>query len=136
MKNFKHLVNSELTKSIENYDKLSAFVYELMHIDKQKHNVWVVTKRQQLTLMTDNPYLGTQLRYQQAAICEALNRNFLMELKTAKVKIIPPTSELKKKKQDLYKMGGKASEILTSIANDIEDDELKRSLLKLTNQNK
>ncbi len=136
MKNFKHLVNSELTKSIENYDKLSAFVYELMHLDKQKHNVWVVTKRQQLTLMTDNPYLGTQLRYQQAAICEALNRNFLMQLKTTKIKIIPPTAELKKKKQDLYTVGGKASEILTSIANEIEDDELKNSLLKLANQNK
>ena len=136
MKNFKHLVNSELTKSIENYDKLSVFVYELMHLDKQKHNVWVVTKRQQLTLMTDNPYLGTQLRYQQSAICEALNRNFLMELKTSKVKIIPPTAELEKKKQDLYTVGGKASEILTSIANEIEDDELRRSLLKLANQDK
>jgi len=136
MKNFKHLVNTELTKSIENYDKLSAFVYELMHLDKQKHNVWVVTKRQQLTLMTDNPYLGTQLRYQQTVICEALNRKFLMELKTAKVKIIPPTAKLEKKKQDLYTVGGKASEILASIANEIEDDELKNSLLKLANQNK
>ena len=136
MKNFKHLVNSQLTKSIENYDKLSAFVYELMHLDKQKHNVWVVTKRQQLTLMTDNPYLGTQLRYQQAAICEAINRNFLMELKTAKVKIIPPTAELETKKQDLYKIGGKAKEILTSIAHEIEDNELKLSLLKLANQTK
>lgn len=136
MKNFKHLVNTELTKSIENYDKLSAYVYELMHLDKQKHNVWVVTKRQQLTLMTDNPYLGTQLRYQQAAICEGLNRKFLMELKTAKVKIVPPTAKLENTKQDLYTIGGKASEILASIANEIEDDELKNSLLKLVNQNK
>jgi hypothetical protein len=136
MKKFNHLVNSELTKSIENYDKLSTFVYELMHLDKQKHNVWVVTKRQQLTLMTDNPYLGTQLRYQQSAICEAINRNFLMELKTAKVKIIPPTAELKKEKQDLYRVGGKASKILTNIANEIEDDELRLSLLKLANQDK
>ena len=136
MKNFKHLVNSELTKSIENYDKLSAFVYELMHLDKQKHNVWVVAKRQQLTLMTDNPYLGTQLRYQQAAICEALNRNFLMQLKTTKIKIIPPTVELEKKKQDLYKIGGKAGEILESIADEIDDDDLKLSLLKLAKQDK
>ena len=136
MKNFKHLVNSELTKSIENYDKLSAFVYELMHLDKKKHNVWVVTKRQQLTLMTDNPHLGTQLRYQQTAICEALNRKFLMELKNAKVKIIPPTAKLETKKQDLYTVGGKAAEILTSIANEIEDDELRNSLLKLAKQDK
>ncbi len=136
MKNFQHLVNTELTKSIENYDKLSSFVYELMHLDKNKHNVWVVAKRQNLTLMTDNPYLGTQLRYQQNTICDAINRKFLMELKTSKVKIIPPTTDLKKRQQDLYKVGGKASEVLTNMASEIEDEELKNSLLKLANQNK
>ncbi len=134
MKNFQHLVNSELTKSIENYDKLSNFVYELMHLDKEKHNVWVVAKRQNLTLMTDNPYLGTQLRYQQDAICDAINRKFLMELKICKLKIIPPTANIKKKEQDLYKIGSKASEVLTTIANEIEDEELKNSLLKLANK--
>ena len=136
MKNFQHLVNSELTKSIENYDKLSNFVYELMHLDKDKHNVWVVAKRQNLTLMTDNPYLGTQLRYQQNTICDAMNRKFLMELKTCKVKIIPPTIDTKKQQQDLYKIGGKASEVLKNIAGEIEDEELKNSLLKLASQNK
>ena len=131
MKKFQHLVNSELTKSIENYDKQSAFVYELMHLDPKKHSVWVVAKRQQLTLMTDNPYLGTQLRYQQAKICEELNKKFLMQLTGSKVKIIPPSVERKKKEQDLYKVGVKASEILRNIANEISDDELKESLLKL-----
>ena len=134
MKNFKYLVNSDLTKSIESYDKLSTFIYQLMHLDSKKHNVWVVTKRQQLTLMTDNPYIATQLRYQQATICDALNRKFLMQLKTVNVKIIPPTGELEKKKQDLYKVGKNASKSLTSIANDIEDDELRLALLKLTNK--
>ena len=134
MKNFKHLVNSDLTKSIENYDKLSAYVYELMHIDAKKHNVWVVTKRSQLSLMTDNPYLGTQLKYQQSTICDALNKKFLMQLKTVKVKIIPPSSAPEKRKQDLYAIGGKASEILAMIASDIEDEGLKASLLKLANQ--
>lgn len=136
MKNFNRLVNFELTKSIENYDKMSTFVYELMHLDKQKHNLWVVTKQQQLTLLTDNPYLGTQLRYQQEVICDAMNKKFLMQLKKTKVKIIPPTAELKKEKKDLYKVGAKASEILITIANEIEDEELKNSLINLTKQTK
>ena len=136
MKNLNHLVNANLTQSIENYDKLSTYVYEIMHLDKKKHNVWVVTKRQNLTIMTDNPYLGTQLRYQQKAICDGLNRHFLMQLKTSKVKIIPPSAEVQKKGTDLYRIGGKASEILTTIANEIKDDELKDSLLKLAKQKK
>jgi len=134
MKNFQHLVNTELTKSIENYDKLSNFIYEMMHLDKNKHNVWVVAKLQKLTIMTDNPYLGTQLRYQQNAICDALNRNFLMELKQSKIKIIPPTVALKKEEKDLYAIGNQASQVLRNIANEIEDKDLKNSLLKLTNR--
>jgi len=110
--------------------------FELMHLDKQKHNVWVVTKQQQLTLMTDNPYLGTQLRYQQDAICQALNRQFLMQLKTSKVKIIPPSDKQTKKAGDLFPMGEKASAVLNSIANEIEDTELKESLLKLALKDK
>ena len=136
MKNFQHLVNSELTKSIENYDRLSAFVYELMHLDKEKHNVWAIAKRQKLTLMTDNPYLATQLSYEQENILAALNRNFLMQLKTTKVKIVPPSSTTKKKKQDLYTVGAKAGETLKNIASEIEDIELRNSLLKLANQDK
>lgn len=136
MKDFHHLVNSELTEKITNYDKLSAFVYKLMHLDKTKHNLWVVTKRQELTLMTDNPYLGTQLRYQQATICQELNKGFLLQLKTTKVKIIPPSAKLEKEKQNLYTVGEKAGKILSSIANQIDDQELKDSLLKLANQRK
>jgi len=122
MKDFHHLVNSELTTKTMNYDKLSSFVYELMHLNKEKHNLWVVTKRQELTLMTDNPYLGTQLKYQQATICNELNKKFLLQLKSSKVKIIPPSLKKEKRKQDLYKVGFQASEILTSIANQIEDE--------------
>jgi len=134
MKNFHNLVNSSLTTKSQKYDKLSSFVYELMHLDKLKHNLWVVTKRQELILMTDNPYLGTQLKYQQATICQELNKKFLLELKTSKVKIIPPTAKIQKKKESLYVVGDQASQILKSIASQIEDEELKESLLKLTNQ--
>ncbi len=131
MKSINQLVNSQLTRSIENYDKLSAFVYELMHLNKSKHNLWVVVKQQQLTLLTDNPYLGTQLRYQQQNICTEMNRRFLLELKTSKVKIVPPTATPNKVEQELYTIGDKASGILASIAEEIDDKELKDSLLKL-----
>ena len=136
MKNLNQLVNSELTKSIENYDKLSSFVYKLMHLDEKKHNVWVVVKQQQLTLLTDNPYLGTQLRYQQQTIGREINKQFLMQLKSTKVKIVPPTEKAKKANVDLFKIGEKAAGILASIADDIEDKELRESLLKLANQSK
>ena len=132
MKNINQLVNSQLTGSIKNYDKLSDFVYKLMHLDKTKHNLWVITKQQQLTLMTDNPYLGTQLQYQMNVICAEINKHFLLQLKKTKVKIVPPTATPTKVVNNLFEIGEQASEILANIAEEIEDEELKKSLLKLT----
>jgi len=132
MKNINQLVNSQLTGSIKNYDKLSDFVYKLMHLDKTKHNLWVITKQQQLTLMTDNPYLGTQLQYQMNVICAEINKHFLLQLKKTKVKIVPPTATPTKVVNNLYEIGEQASKTLANIAEEIEDEELKNSLLKLT----
>ena len=103
-----------------------------MHLDKTKHNLWVITKQQQLTLMTDNPYLGTQLQYQMNVICTEINKHFLLQLKKTKVKIVPPTAKPTKVVNNLFEIGEQASEILANIAEEIEDEELKKSLLKLT----
>lgn len=135
MKNFNDLVNKQLAESIKSYDKLSNAVYDFLHLNKQKHNVWVVVKKQQLTLLSDNPYLATQLRYQQQAISTHLNKKFLLQLKQVKVKIIPPSTTRKKVEESNFIISEKAEKILAGIANDIDDEELKQSLLKLANKN-
>ena len=103
-----------------------------MHLDKNKHNLWVITKQQQLTLLTDNPYLGTQLQYQMNVICAEINKHFLLQLKKTKVKIVPPSVVPVKPVNKLFEIGEKASGILANIAEEIDDEELKKSLLKLT----
>lgn len=134
MKNINDLVNSQLVESIKSYNKLSNAVYDFLHLNKQKHNVWVVVKQQQLTLLTDNPYLATQLRYQQQNICLHLNQKFLMQLKTIKVKIVPPKGVREKVEESNFVISDKASGILVGIADEIDDIELKKSLLKLTDK--
>ena len=135
MKKIINLVNSQLVRSVETYDRLSDEMYKIMHLNKQKHNLWVVIKQQQLTILTDNPYLGTQLQYQQHAICDALNRKFLLELKKTKVKIIPPKVEREVKTETRFVISKKTSDILKGIADDIPDKELRDSLLQLTKKN-
>ena len=132
MKKISNLVNYQLTRSIESYDKLSHSVYEMLHLNKEKHNLWVVVKQQKLTIMTDNPYLGTQLRYQQDNIQKALNSEYLLELKESQVKIIPPKAQRQKIKEERFVISDKAGSILKSIADDIEDEELKQSLIQLS----
>ena len=135
MKNINDLVNSQLTSSIKTNDKLSDFVYALLHLNKDKHNLWVISKQQKLTLLTDNPYLATQISYQKDNICKELNRNFILNMKTVKVKIIPPTGPKEKIKEERFIMNKKTAGVLKDIAQTIEDDEIKELLLSLSNTN-
>jgi hypothetical protein len=134
MKNINDLVNTQLVESIKSYDKLSNAVYDFLHLNKKKHNVWVVVKQNQLTLLTDNPYLATQLRYQQQQICLHLNQKFLMQLNTIKVKIVPPKGVREKIEESNYVISDKAGGILAGIADEIDDEDLKQSLLKLADK--
>jgi hypothetical protein len=134
MKNINDLVNRQLVESTKSYDKLSNTVYDFLHLNKQKHNIWVVVKQHKLTLLTDNPYLATQLRYQQQNICLHLNQKFLMQLDTIKVKIIPPEGVKEKIKESNFIISDKAGGVLAGIADQIDDEELKKSLLKLANK--
>ena len=135
MKNINELINSQLTRSIKSNDKLSDFVYSLLHLNKEKHKIWVISKQQKLTILTDNPYLATQINYQKETICKALNREFLLELKTSKVKIIPPTGKIEKEKKRQFIISEKTSEVLKNIAADIQDNELRDQLVKLAKGN-
>jgi len=135
MKRLNDLVNNQLAKSVKSYDRLSDSVYKLLHLNKKKHNLWVVVRQQQLTLMTDNPYLGTQLRYQQDNIREALNREYLLELKKSKVKIVPPTAAREIIKEERFIISEQTGKTLESIANMIEDKELSESLRQLGQKN-
>jgi hypothetical protein len=134
MKNINDLVNRQLVESIKSYDKLSSTVYDFLHLNREKHNIWVVVKQQKLTLLTDNPYLATQLRYQQQNICLHLNQKFLMQLNTIKVKIIPPEGVKEKIEESNFIISDKAGGVLEGIADQIDDEELKKSLLKLANK--
>lgn len=133
MKNINDLVNSQLSSRIKSNDKLSDFVYSLLHLNKEKHKLWVITKQQKLTILTDNPYLATQINYQKETIFQELNRRYLLNLKTSKVKIIPPTGSVEKIKEERFVISKKTSEVLKNIAGDIEDEALKQQLLKLSN---
>jgi len=135
MKNINDLVNSQLTSSIKTNDKLSDFVYGLLHLNKNKHNLWVICKQQKLTLLTDNPFLATQISYQKDNICKELNQNFIINMKTVKVKIIPPTGSKEKIIEERFIMNKKTAGVLQDIAQTIEDVEIKELLISLSNRN-
>jgi len=132
MKKLNNLVNNDLARSINIYDKLSNSVYEHLKLDKNTHNIWVVVKQQQLTLVTDHPILASQLQFQQDTIRDHLNKQFLLQLKKTQIKIAPPKAFRQTKKGKRFVISEDTANVLQEIANMIDDDEVKDSLKKLT----
>ena len=132
MKKLTSLVNNELARSINIYDKLSKSVYELLELDKNTHNIWVVVKQQQLTLVTDHPILASQLQFQQDKIRDHLNKTFLLQLKKTQIKIAPPKALRQVKKGKIFDISEDTANVLQEIANMIDDEEVRDSLKKLT----
>ncbi len=136
MKKLPSLVNADIARSINIQDKLSKMVYEILNIDINSHNIWAVVKQQRLTLVTDHPIMATQLNYQKDMIRDQLNRRLLLELKSAQIKIAPPKARRKIQKEKRFVISETAAKSLQGIANTIDDDELKKSLLQLSTRNK
>lgn len=137
MKKFGNLVNSELTRSIHIQDKLSNAVYEILNLDKERHNIWVVMKQQKLTLVTDHPILAGQLQAQQEMIRDKLNKQFLLQLKTSQIKIAPPKAARKAKKEKRFVITEDTAKVLAGIADLIDDEGIKKSLKNISiNTNK
>ncbi len=132
MKNLRNLVNADIARSINIQDKLSKTVYEILNIDKNAHNVWAVVKQQKLTLVTDHPIMASQLNFQKDNIRDELNRRLLLELKTTQIKIAPPTAMRKNKKKKRFIISENSAKSLQGIADMIDDEELRESLLQLT----
>jgi hypothetical protein len=134
MKNLRNLVNADIARSINIQDKLSKTVYEILNLDINAHNIWAVAKQQKLTLLTDHPIMASQLNFQKEMIREELNKRLLLELKTAQIKIAPPTALRKIQKKKRFVITETSAKSLQGIAEMIDDEELKQSLLQLSRQ--
>lgn len=132
MKRLNSLVKPDLIRHLQIQGKLADAVYQIMDLDKQQHNIWVVLKRDHLTLLTDHPILATQLQYQQVKIQETLNKKFYLNLTSTRIKIAPPKSRYKTRpKEARFVVSQRSAKALQSLASTIEDKELGEVLSRL-----
>lgn len=132
MKKPKQLVNKQLTQHLDELNVLSDSVASLLQIDRKIHTLWVSIKKNKLLLMTDDSSFATQLRFQQALIQQHINQKFLIKLKEVKIKVIAPKPQAHEQvKKKCFRISAQNARVLSSIAKDIDDDELRERLRRL-----
>lgn len=128
------LVDDILIKRLKQVDNLSNVIFEAMNLPKDQHRMWVVSNMCQLTVMCEDSILATQVRMQQKAILDYFRKNNNLKFDGLRVKLIAPerVHQPRPNKARKHRPSATASKTIAAIADGIDDEELRDSLLRLT----
>ncbi len=132
MKQPKQIVTQRISQRLHEINRLSDMVASVIHINRNHHTLWANIDKNQLIVMTDDSAFATQLRFQQDAIRLHINQQLLIKLKAIKIKLIAPQPQTQGNSgEKCFRISTQTADILSYIAEDIDDDKLKASLQKL-----
>lgn len=131
MEKINHLIHKDITERLEQLDKLTIEVENFLSLPIVD-SIWPVLKNQRLTLFTDDPNLATQIRFQQQSLGKHLSKRLNLKISAVNIKLISFPLASKGQKNNSYHMSSKAALVTQSIANNIENEDLKQAILKLT----
>jgi hypothetical protein len=135
MNKVKKFVDGNLAERLKHVDNLSQEVYKALLLPMNKHNIWAVNKMNKLTLLTDDSILATRLRLEQHAIIRHFKQKLNISIGTITVKMAMPSPQPPKKEKANSKIASHSAKTMISIANDIEDKELREQLIRMAKQN-
>jgi hypothetical protein len=131
MKKSKQLIPRHIAEPLGKLNGLSDSVANLLQINWEAHTLWVSIKKNRLLIMTDDSSLATQLRFQQTLIEQHLNQKLLIKLKRVKIKVIAAKSQhYEATRQKCFRISPQAANILSSMAQGIDDEALRACLQK------
>ena len=94
--------------------------------------MWVVRDLKTLTVLTSDSILATRLRLEQQQIINYFNNHSTFIIDTLQVKMTMPKMTKRQKIRKTYQISERNVKIVSSIAEGIEDDELREGLLRIT----
>ena len=131
MKKMSVFIKPDILERLEQLDKLTVLMNQFFPISIE-NRLWPVLKNHRLTLLTDDPYLATQARFQQNTLCKYLSKNLNTPIRGMDIKVISLPLASFEQKKDSFKLSANAANIVGSIAQSIHDDELRETVLRLS----
>jgi hypothetical protein len=132
MKTAQSLINPQLVKRLKEIDELKKSLYDYLGITPEMVTLWPILKNQELTILTDSPIFATQLRFQRVSIATFLKQKYSLNITVVHTKLLSPQKAIPVLQKKTIKPGLSAQKSIKSIANLINDKELRDALIKLT----
>ncbi len=135
MNKVKKFVDGNLAERLRHVDNLSQAVYKALSLPKENHNIWAVMEMSQLTLLTDDSILATQLRLEQQRIISYFQQQLNITIGKITIRMTMPAPSPPRKKKQSRKITAKSAKIMISIAQEIEDKELQEQIISIAKKN-
>ncbi len=132
MKNIHTFVDRNLVERLNHVDNLTKIIFDAIGLPKKRFQMWAVRDLRIITILTNDSILATRIRLEQQSIVNYINNNSTFVIDSVKVKMTMPEMPKRPSKRETYTISKQNAEIISSIAEGIEDDELRESLLRIT----
>jgi len=134
MRNVNNFVDYNLVERLKHVDNLTKIVFDAIGLPSKKFQMWVVRDLRKITILTNDNILATRLRLEQQQIINYINNHSTFVIDTLKVKMTMPEMVKRDNTRKAYRLSNRNVKIISSIAESIEDDELREGLLRIARQ--
>lgn len=130
MKKINQLLDEGINVKLHQLDELTEIIAHFFSIPVE-NRFWPLLKNQRVTLLTDDPHLATQARFQQHLLRKYLSTCLNTNIRSVDIKVIGlPLASYEQKTGD-YRLSDATANTLQSIAQGIDDKELQDALKRL-----
>jgi hypothetical protein len=130
MEKINRLVNTEITERLEQLDKLAEEIGQFLSLSTE-NRIWPILKHHRLTLLTDDPHLAVQIRFQQNTLSKHLSKRLNLKISALHIKLISLPFASIEQKNNGFKLSNDTASVVRSIALGIEDKELQEAIMHL-----
>ncbi len=131
MKNIHSFVDRNLVERLNHVDNLTKIIFDAIGLPKKKFQMWAVRDLRTITILTNDSILATRIRLEQQQITNYINNNSTFVIDSVKVKMTMPEMAKRSARRETYTLSKKNTETISAIAEGIEDEELRKSLLRI-----
>lgn len=131
MEKLQHLLaQAGLIDALQQVEKLSTLLESCLGFCIQDR-AWPLIRKRRLVILTDDPHLATQARFSQKVLLKHFNEQLKLQLVGVDIKLVSLGFPKVGKPLSRLPIQAETAQTLMSVAEDINDEELRQSLHNL-----
>lgn len=124
-------MDKNLVKRLNQLDDLTSIVFAALNLSVKEHSLWVTQKNHLLNIVTSDSILATKIRLDSASIIKYINKNSSLIIDEISIKLAHLDQTRLPRENKTTPISETAAHSLKLIANTIDDEGLKQSLLSI-----